>query len=69
MGSFAWRNGAFCKTGKHPLKLSRWYSISYVFLSYFAYLRPRKSLLANTRLFFGVYQETEAKKSKTDYNL
>ena len=31
----------------------------YKILSYFAYLRPMKSMSANTRLFFGVYKETE----------
>jgi len=33
------------------------------------YLRPKETLSANTRLFFGVYQETEAGKSKSGYNL
>ena len=28
----------------------------------FAYLRPRESLFANTRLFFGVEQETKTEK-------
>ena len=36
---------------------------------YFAYLRPKEGLLANTRLFFGVYRETETEKSKSAYNL
>ena len=27
-------------------------------LSFSAYLRPKESLFANTRLFFGVYRET-----------
>ena len=38
-------------------------------LSYFAYLRPKESLSANTRLFYGVYRETEAEKSKSGYKL
>ena len=38
-------------------------------LSYFAYLRPKESMVENTRLFFGVYLETRAGKSKTGYNL
>ena len=32
-------------------------------------MRPKESLIANTRLFFVVYQETEVEKSKTAYNL
>ena len=43
--------------------------MSYVNLLYFAYLRPKKSQLANTRLFFGVEWETSTGKSKTAYNL
>ena len=34
--------------------------MSYKNLLYFAYLRPRESLRANTRLFFGVEWETGA---------
>ena len=32
-------------------------------------MRPKESLSANTSLFFGVYRETEAEKSKSGYNL
>jgi hypothetical protein len=32
-------------------------------------LRPKESLSANTRLFFGVYRETGAEKTKTGYKL
>jgi len=38
-------------------------------ISYSAYLRPKTTQPANTRLFFGVYRETEREKSKTGYNL
>ena len=38
-------------------------------LSFSAYLRPKESLFANTRLFFGVYRETLTGKSKSGYNL
>ena len=38
-------------------------------LSFSAYLRPKETQFANTRLFFGVYRETRAGKSKTGYNL
>ena len=38
-------------------------------LLFFANLRPTESLPANTRLFFGVEQETEAEKSKSAFNL
>jgi len=37
-------------------------------LLYFAYLRLRKSLPANTRLFYGVERETKMEKSKSAYN-
>ena len=36
---------------------------------FFAYLRPKESLSANMRLFFGVYRETRAEKSESGYNL
>jgi len=32
-------------------------------------LRPKESLLANTRLFFGVEWETEAEKAESGYKL
>ena len=38
-------------------------------LSFSAYLRPKETQFANTRLFFGVYQETLTGKSKSGYNL
>ncbi len=38
-------------------------------LSEFAYLRPTESRSANSRLFFGVYLETQTEKSKSGYNL
>ena len=41
----------------------------YKSLSFFAYLRPKESLFANTRLFFGVYRETLTGKSESGYNL
>ena len=41
----------------------------YKTLLFFAYLRPIKSLSANTRLFFGVYHEIESEKLKTGYKL
>ncbi len=41
----------------------------YKILSYFAYLRPMKSMSANTRLFFGVYKETEKEKPESGYKL
>ena len=34
-----------------------------------AYLRPMKSLSANTLLFLGVYRKTEREKSKSGYKL
>ena len=34
-----------------------------------AYLRPTKSLLANTRLFFGVYRETRRETTESGYKL
>lgn len=37
-------------------------------LLYFAYLRPRESLPANIRLFYGVERETKMEKSKSAYN-
>ena len=43
--------------------------MSYKNLLFSAYLRPKESPLANTRLFFGVEQETRTEKSKSDYNL
>ena len=43
--------------------------MSYENLSYPAYLRPKKSRYANTRLFFGVEWETSTGKSKIAYNL
>ena len=43
--------------------------MSYINVLFSAYLRPRKSLSANTRLFFGVCQETRTEKSKSGYNL
>ena len=41
----------------------------YKTLLFFAYLRPMKSLSANTRLFFGVYKETEKEKPESGYKL
>ena len=41
----------------------------YKTLLFFAYLRPKKSPLANTRLFLGVYHEIESEKLKTGYKL
>ena len=41
----------------------------YKTLLFFAYLRPIKSLSANTRLLFGVYHEFESEKLKTGYKL
>ena len=38
-------------------------------LLFFEYLRPKESLSANTRLFFGVEQETKTEKSKSGYKL
>jgi len=32
-------------------------------------LRPKENRSANTRLFFGVYQETKAEKSKAGYKM
>ena len=69
MGHFARRNGAFCNTKKMPLNINYWYSIHYESLLYFAYLRPKESQSANTRLFFGVEPETEEEKSKTAFKL
>ena len=69
IGHFAWRNGAFRKTTKCPSNINHWYSIFYINLLFFAYLRPKESLFANTRLFFGVYQQKETEKSKSGYNL
>ena len=43
--------------------------MSYKNLLFSAYLRPKESPLANTRLFFGVEQETRTEKSKSGYNL
>ena len=36
---------------------------------FFAYLRPKESLCANTRLIYGVEQKTRTEKSKSGYNL
>ena len=69
MGHFASRNGAFCNAKKYHSSISYWYSTYYKSLSYFAYLRPRKSLSENTRLFFGVESKTNREKSKYGYNL
>ena len=69
MAHFASRNGAFCKAIKYPLNINHCYSIFYKSLLFFAYLRPKESLFANTRLFFGVYRETLTGKSKSGYNL
>ena len=41
----------------------------YNILLYFAYLRPMKSPVANTRLFFGVYRETRRQKPESGYKL
>ena len=41
----------------------------YKSLLFFAYLRPKESQFANTRLFFGVYRETLTGKSESGYNL
>ena len=41
----------------------------YKTLLFFAYLRPMKSMSANTRLFFGVYKETEKEKPESGYKL
>ena|GEM_PF-3235196 len=41
----------------------------YKSLLFFAYLRPKETQFANTRLFFGVYRETLTGKSKSGYNL
>ena len=38
-------------------------------LLYSAYLRPKESHSANTRLLFGVYQETGREKTKNGYDL
>ncbi len=38
-------------------------------LLYSAYLRPKESHSANTRLFFGVYQKTGREKTKNGYDL
>ena len=38
-------------------------------LLFSAYLHPKESMFANTRLFFGVGWEKEAEKSKSGYNL
>ena len=38
-------------------------------LLFFAYLRPKKSRSANTRLFFGVEQKTKSEKSQVTENL
>ena len=69
MGSFASRNGAYCNARKCSLNINHWYSIHYKNLLFFAYLRPTKSLSANTRLFFGVEWETKTEKSKSGYDL
>ena len=69
MGHFASRNGAFCKKGKYPLKLNYWYSVSYEKRSKSAYLRPKESRSATTRLFFGVEYETKTEKTKCGYKL
>ena len=69
MAHFASRNGAFCKAIKYPLNISHCYSMLYENLSFSAYLRPKETQFANTRLFFGVYRETLTGKSKSGYNL
>ena len=69
MAYFTSRYGAFWKTRKYPLNINHWYPIFYKNLLFFAYLRPKESLSANTRLFFGVYRETGAEKTKTGYKL
>ena len=69
IGHFACRNGAFRKAMKCSLNINYWFSILYKSLLFSAYLRPKESLLANTRLFFGVEQETWAEKSESAYNL
>ena len=73
---FGLQYGPFCKTKwcflqyeKMPLNINYWYSIHYESLLYFAYLHPKESLSANTRLFFGVEPETEEEKSKTAFKL
>ena len=69
IGHFACRNGAFRKAMKCPSNINYWFSILYKSLLFSAYLRPKEGLLANTRLFFGVEQETWAEKSESAYNL
>ena len=69
MAYFVCRNGAFCNVKKCPLNINHWYPIFYENLLFFAYLRPEESLSANTRLFFGVYEETLSQNSKSGYKL
>ena len=69
MAHFRGRNGAFRNARKYLSNINYWYSIHYKILSYFAYLRPKTTRLANTRLFFGVEWETQSKKSKNGYKL
>ena len=69
MAYFVCRNGAFCNVKKCPLNINHWYPIFYENLLFFAYLRPEESLSANTRLFFWVYREIGAEKTKTGYKL
>ena len=65
MGHFASWNGTYCKTGKYSLILSYWYSISCKNLLFFAYLRPKETQPANTRLFLGYIRKLRVKSQKT----
>ncbi len=69
MAHFASRNGAFCNAENYPLNISHYYSIFYKNLLFFAYLSPKTTQSANTRLFFGVESETQTEKSESGYDL
>lgn len=51
------------------LDASAWHTVSYNNLSYFANLRPKDCVCANSRCIFGVELKTRAKKAHDTQNL
>ena len=68
-GPFRKPKWCFLQCEKLPLNISHCYSIRYKNLSFSAYLRPKTTQSANTRLFFGVEPETKTEKSESGYGL